>query len=163
MQGNWGRVERQTAALLGQDWPKSNAWRQGVGAYLGRTGTDSGYGFFAPHVPAAYKLVFEIHYADGRVEYEGARIRTRAGQLRMTTLLDLIGRIDDAKVCEGVIKFLVHGIWRDHPNISLVRAIFGTVNVPTAAAFAQNETESYRVLYAYDVTAEPTPAPTTAR
>ena len=38
--------------------------------YEHAAGIDTGYGFFAPAVPNASKLVFEITYADGHPEYE---------------------------------------------------------------------------------------------
>jgi hypothetical protein len=160
---NWAEAEHLAAALLTDSLPKSNGLRQVLGAYVGTTGIDAGYSFFAPHVPASYKLTFELHYADGRVEYQTLQLKTRAGQLRIATLLDLIGNIDDPEVRKGMIKFLVHAVWRDHPDVSLVRVVFGTVNFPTAADFARGQQESYRVVAAYDVTAEAarqqTPAP----
>lgn len=141
--------------MLGQGLSKSNPVRQAAGAYLGGAGIDAGYNFFAPHVPTAFKLVFELHYGDGHVEYETSKLGTQAGELRMASLLDLLGQIDDSELREGIIKFLVHAAWRDHPNLSSVRAVFGAVNFPTAVDYAHGQAESYRVLCAFDVTAEP--------
>ena len=155
----WQKAEAVGTAALGQTLLKRNAYRQGVGAYLACTGIDTGYSFFAPHVPASYKLVFEVHYPHGRIEYEIPKVSGPAAMLRVASLLDVIGQVEDVKVRAEMLKLLVHAVWREHPDASMVRAVFGTVNFPTAAEFANGRAESYRVLAAYDVTAEPTPQP----
>ncbi len=124
-----------------------------MGAYIGGTGIDAGYNFFAPHVPPAFKLVFELHYRDGQLNMETSKLSTRAAELRMASLLDLLGQTEDPELRDGMIKFLVHAAWRDHPNLSSVRAVFGIVNFPPAADYAHGQAESYRVLCAFDVTA----------
>jgi len=155
LDSTWKKAERASTSTLGQGLSKSNLLRQAMGAYIGGTGIDAGYNFFAPHVPPAFKLVFELHYGDGHVEYETSKLGTRAGELRMASLLDLLGQTEDRELREGMIKFLVHAAWRDHPNLSSVRAVFGIVNFPTAVNYAHGQAESYRVLCAFDVTAEP--------
>jgi hypothetical protein len=76
------------------------------------------------------------------------------------SLLAQIGWVKDETVREGMIKFLVYAVWRERPNVSMIRVIFGTVNFPTAAEFKRGRKESYRVLYAYDVTRGPERAAT---
>ncbi len=156
----WKKSAEVTTAVLGQSLPKWNLFHQGLGAYLDVTGIEASYGFFAPHVPGAYKLVFELHYSDGRVEYETPRVKTGAGELRVASLLDQIGWVENVDVRQGLIKFLVYAVWREHPEVSMVRAIFGIMNFPTAAEFAQGRKESYRVLYAYDIVRAPNRAST---
>jgi hypothetical protein len=149
-----------TTALLGQSLPKSNLVHQGLGAYLDVTGIETSYGFFAPHVPGAYKLILELHYPDGRVEYETPRVKTGAGELRVASLLDQIGWVENVDVRQGLIKALVYGVWREHPDLSMARVIFGIVSFPTAAEFAKGRKESYHVLYAYEIMQEPNRAST---
>ena len=156
----WKKSAKVTTAILGQSSPKWNLFHQGLGAYLDVTGIEASYGFFAPHVPGAYELVFELHYSDGRVEYEMPRVKTGAGELRVASLLDQIGWVENVDVRQGLIKSLVYAVWREHSDVSMVRAIFGIMSFPTAAEFAKGRKESYRVLYAYDVMREPNPAST---
>jgi hypothetical protein len=73
--------------------------------------------------------------------------------------LDFIGQVEDGVVREGMIKFLVYAAWRKHHDVSMIRAVFGTVDFPTAREFERGGRESYQVLYAYDVTFEPKPVP----
>ncbi len=141
--------------MLGQTLPKRNLFHEGLGAYLEVAGIQASYGFFAPHVPGAYELIFELHYSDGRVEYETPRVKTGAGKLRIACLLDQIDWVENVDVRQGLIKSLMYAVWREHPDVSMVRAIFGIMSFPTAAEFAQGRKESYRVLYAYDVMQEP--------
>jgi len=159
LDSSWEEAQRVATALIGQDLPKSNLLRQGLGAYLNAAGIEAGYGFFAPHVPVTYKLVFELHYRDGRIEYETPRVNTGSARLHLVSLLDFIGQVEDGVVRDGMIKFLVYAAWREHRDVSMIRAIFGTVDFPTAREFERGRRESYQVLYAYDVTFEPKPVP----
>ena len=156
---SWREAESVTTAVIGQDLSKSNPLHQVLGAYLNAAGIEAGYGFFAPHVPGAYKLVFELHYHDGRIEYETPSVNTSSARLHLVSLLDFIGQVEDSVVREGLIKFLVYAVWREHRDVSMIRAIFGTVDIPTATEFEHGRRESYQVLYAYDVTFEPKPVP----
>ena len=159
LDGSWREAENITSAVIGKDLPKSNPLRQSLGAYLNAAGIEAGYGFFAPHVPGAYKLVFELHYHDGRIKYETPSVNTGSAGLRLVSLLDFIGQVEDDVVREGMIKFLVYATWREHRDVSMIRAIFGTVDFPTAREFEGGKRESYQVLYAYDVAFEPKPVP----
>jgi hypothetical protein len=160
LESSWREAESVTTAVLGQDLPKSNPLRQVLSAYLNAAGIEAGYGFFAPHVPSTYKLVYELHYQDGRIEYEEPSVRTGSAGLHLVSLLDFIGKIEDDVVREGMIKLLVHATWRKHHDLSMIRAIFGTVDFPTAREFKRGKKESYQVLYAYDVTFDPKRVPT---
>ena len=159
LDSSWREAENITSAVIGKDLPKSSPLRQGLGAYLNAAGIEAGYGFFAPHVPVTYKLVFELHYPDGRIEYETPRVNTGSARLHLVSLLDFIGQVEDGVVREGMIKFLVYASWREHRDVSMIRAVFGTVDFPTATEFERGKTQSYQVLYAYDVTFEPKPLP----
>lgn len=156
---SWREAESVTSAVIGKDLPKSNPLRQSLGAYLNAAGIEAGYGFFAPHVPVTYKLVFELHYHDGRIEYETSRVNTGSARLHLVSLLDFIGQVEDGVVREGMIKFLVYAAWREHRDVSMIRAVFGMVDFPTAREFERGKRQSYQVLYAYDVTFEPKPLP----
>jgi hypothetical protein len=159
LDSSWRKAENVTTAVIGQDLAKSNPLRQGLSAYLNAAGIEAGYGFFAPHVPVTYKLIFELHYHDGRIEYETPSVKTGSAGLHLVSLLDFIGQVEDGVVREGMIKFLVYAAWREHRDVSMIRAVFGTVDFPTAREFERGGRESYQVLYAYDVTFEPKPVP----
>ena len=66
----WDRGAEITAVLLGQTLPETNPVRQTVSAYLNLAGIEAGYSYFAPNIPENYKIVFELHYRDGRTEIE---------------------------------------------------------------------------------------------
>ena len=160
LDSSWQEAESITTALIGQDLPKWNPLRQGLGAYLNAAGIEAGYGFFAPHVPGTYKLVFELHYHDGRIEYETPSVKTGSARLHLVSLLDFIGQVEDGVVREGMIRFLVYATWREHRDVAKIRAIFGSVDFPTPGELERGRKESYQVLCAYDVTFEPKPVPT---
>jgi len=123
----WQRAEQIASTALGQRLPVTNPARQILTGYLDLAGIEAGYGFFAPNVPNSYKLVFELRFPDGRVG------RTQSEALRQT----IVGMLADA-------------VWREHSDATTIRAIFGSVMLPSAPEFEHGKRESYEFLYAYD-------------
>lgn len=146
----WQQAETITSAALGEDLAASNPARQALAVYMNSAGIEAGYGFFAPNIPNNYKLVFEIHYPDGRVEYELPQVSGAATGLRMATLLDYIGQTRYAPLRELLLKMLAYSTWQAHPNAMMIRAVLGFVTLPSAADFQRGQKESYEFLYAYD-------------
>lgn len=146
------KAEVAASALLGQYLPASNLERQVIQTYLDVAGIERGYGYFAPNVPASYKLVFELHYPDGRVEYEIPHVDSAAAQLRVAGLLDQIGRTDHDALREILIKMLAQFVWREHPDVIMIRAVFGSISLPSLGEFERGKRETYEFLYAYDFT-----------
>lgn len=144
------KSEGVVSALLGQRLAASNPVRQVLATYLHIAGVETGYGYFAPNVPGSYKLVFELHHLDSRVEYELPRVNSTAAGLRVAGLLDQIGRSDYDALREILVKMLAHSVWREHPDVTMIRAIFGSIRLPSVNEFEQGKRESYQFLYAYD-------------
>ena len=143
-------VERAIEAALGESLESSNPFRQGICTYTRLTGVDFGYGFFAPSVPDNYKLVFEMYYQDGHVEYELPRISTAGAGLRVSTLIDNIAQVRYDPLRELMVKMMAYAVWRQHPDATKVRAVLGFVMLPSATELRQGISESYQYLYAYD-------------
>ncbi len=152
----------QTAlfAALGQKLPASNPVGEALNTYMQLAGIETGYGYFAPNVPGSYKLVFELRYPDGRVEYELPSVNSAAAGLRIAGLLDSIGRTPYDALREILVKALAQSVWREHPDVESVRAIVGSIKLPTAHEFTEGKRESYEFLYAYDFSLENAPAKT---
>ena len=154
------KAETALSATLSQKLPASNPVREALNTYVQLAGIETGYGYFAPNVPAGYRLVFELHYPDDRVEYELPSVRSAAAGLRIAGLLDSIGRTPYDPLREILVKTLAQSIWRQHPDIESVRAIVGSIRLPTAHEFTEGKRESYEFLYAYDFSLENAPAKT---
>jgi len=152
------KVEPIATGALGDNLSASNPLRRALLTYLHLAGIDRGYGYFAPNVPSGYKLVFELHYPDGRVEYELPGVNSGAAGLRVATLLDEIGRTRYDPLREYIIKTLAASAWREHPGVKTVRAVFGSLNLPSPAEFEGGKRESYDFLYAYDFSRAEEPA-----
>ena len=152
------KVEPIVADTLGDKLSASNPLRRALLTYLHIAGIDRGYGYFAPNVPSGYKLVFELHYPDGRVEYELPGVNSAAAGLRIASLLDEIGRIRYDPLREYMVKTLAASVWREHPAVKTVRAVFGSLNLPSPAEFQRGKRESYDFLYAYDFSRAEEPA-----
>ena len=118
--------------------------------YLHLAGIETGYGFFAPNVPGTCKLVFELHYPDGRTESRVPTVSSNASGLRVATLLDKIGRPQYDPLREVIIKMLASAVWREHSDANMIRAVFGVVTLPTADQFERGGRESNEFLYSYD-------------
>jgi hypothetical protein len=148
------KAETVASDALAQNLPASSPIRRALLTYLHIAGIDRGYGYFAPNVPVSYKLVFELHYADGRVEYEVPSGNTAAADLRLAALLDEIGRTRVDALREYLVKLLARSTWREYPDVKTVRAIFGLRNLPSIYEFEHGRRESYEFLYAYDFSLE---------
>jgi hypothetical protein len=144
------KAETGLSVALGQYLTASNGIRQALATYLHLAGIETGYGYFAPNVPGSYRLVFELHYPDGRVEYELPSVSGAAAGLRIASLLDTIGRTPYEVLREHLVKTLARSVWREHPEVKTVRAVFGSIRLPTVSQFEHGQRESYEFLYAYD-------------
>ena len=51
---------------------------------------------------------------------------------------------------EHLVKMLAASIWREHPEVKTIRAIFGSIRLPSVHEFEEGKRESYQFLYAYD-------------
>src|SRR5258705_5323232 len=129
------KAETALSVALGQHLAASSAIRQVLETYLHLAGIETGYGYFAPNVPGSYKLVFELHYPDGRVERELPRVNSAAGGLRIAGLLDKIGRTRSEALREHLVKMMAAPIWREHPDLKTIRAVFGLLVLPSAPDF----------------------------
>ena len=139
------KAETAVSAALGQKLPASNPVREALKTYVQLAGIETGYGYFAPNVPGGYRLVFELHYPDGRVEYELPSVSSAAAGLRIAGLLDNIGRTPYDALREILVKTLAQSVWREHPDVESVRAILGSIRLPTAREFErenENRTSS---------------------
>lgn len=146
--GLFGRTEKSIEYALGKG--SRRLWSDGIALYLHGAGVEAGYNFFAPHVPGSYRLVLELHYGDGRVEYEIAQGNAPGSALPVASLLDLIGHFSNDAVREHLIRLLAQDTGRQHPNVEMVRAFFGAVNFPTVEAYAGGAKASFRVIRSYD-------------
>jgi hypothetical protein len=152
--------QAQTAFSLAleQKLKASNLVREALNTYVNIAGIETGYGYFAPNVPGGYRLVFELHYADGRVEYELPSVRSEAAGLRIAGLLENIGRTPYDAMREILVKTLAQSVWHEHRDVESVRAILGSVTLPSVREFEQGNRESYEFLYAYDFSLTNEPA-----
>ena len=151
-------AETAVSFALGQHLAASNPIRQALATYLHLAGIETAYGYFAPNVPGSYRLVFELHYPDGRVEYELPSVGGAAAGLRIASLLDKIGRTPFDVLREHLVKMLALSIWREHPEVKTIRAVFGSVSLPSVKEFEHGKRRSYEFLYAYDFSLQKEPA-----
>jgi hypothetical protein len=118
--------------------------------YLHAAGSQSGYTFFAPNVPGYYKLILELYYQDGRVEYDLPHVTGGAAVLRLAGLLDRLAETGYEPLREVVVKMLAFSVWREHPDVKKIRAVFGSITPPSISDFEQGKKESFQPLFSYD-------------
>lgn len=146
----WRAGETITSIPLGETLSGDNPIREGIAAYLRGAGIQAGYGYFAPNVPDTYKIVFELCYADGRVDYEVPHVGGAATGLRLSSLLDRIAEESYEPLRATFLKMLAYSIWQDHQDAISIRAVVGYVELPTPDEFERGQKESYHALFAYD-------------
>jgi hypothetical protein len=146
----WRKAEAATSTILGERLSASSPIRQGIAAYANAAGIEAGYSYFAPSVPGSHKLVFELHYVDGRVEYDVPHVAGAAAGYRLTTLLDMLQQFHYHRLREEIVKMLVYAAWQKHPDATMIRAAFAVVKLPTMVEFRAGTRRSYDLLYSYD-------------
>ena len=144
------KAETLAARLLGKQAAASSPVRQGIAAYLHAAGIQSGYTFFAPNIPGYNKLIFELNYQDGRVEYESPHFRGKAAALRLDSLLARLGDDRYEPLREVVVKMLALSIWRERPDVKKIRATFGSVSPPSITDFEHGKGETFQPMFSYD-------------
>jgi hypothetical protein len=149
------RAEDTGSNILLQNPGAPRTLQKSVTTYVHLAGIESGYGFFAPNVPGTCKLVFELHYPDGRTESRVPAVSSHASGLRVATLLDKIGRPQYDSPREVIIKMLASAVWREHSDATMIRAVFGVVTLPTADEFEHGVRASSEFLYSYDFAFQP--------
>jgi hypothetical protein len=145
-----------TSAALGQRLPSNYLLRQSIDLYLHVAGIESGYGFFAPNVGSTVKLVFELHFADGRVEYQPAIPEAAQDDLRLTTFLDYLNRTNSEQLRNILTRSLAKSLWSRHPTLVKVRAILGTLSFPSPTELVAGKGASYQFVAALELTRPPT-------
>lgn len=146
----WYQAQSGASVILGEHLDNSNSLRQALAAYMQSAGIEAGYAFFAPNVPNSYKLVFELHYPGGRIEYALPEVHGHAAGMRFTSLFDYMGSISYVALREFMLKMLAQAVWREHKAATTVRAVFGIIQQPGMDESAHGRRESYQFLYAYD-------------
>ncbi len=157
------KAETVPAAILGQNLAASNLFRQTLATYTGIAGIDAGYGYFAPNVPGSYRLSFELHYADGRVEDALPRVHSFSAGLRMAGLVDQIGRTRSEPLREHMVKMMAQSLWRTHPEVKTMHASLGEISLPSIGDFERGKRQSLQFLYGFDFSLVAKPAPPVKR
>ena len=144
------KAELLAAWLLGKQAAPSNPIRRSIATYLHGAGIQSGYTFFAPNIPSYHRLTLELFYQDGRVEYDSPHVSGKAAALRLDSLLDRLADNRYEPLREVIVKMLALSIWREHPDVKKIRAIFGSVTPPSISGFEQGKSESFQPMFSYD-------------
>ncbi len=148
----WEVAGRCAGDAVGGGLSPANPLRQALTLYTNAAGIEAGYAFFAPNVPNSYKLVFELHYRDGHVEYELPHVADAATGLRLNNLFENIAAPRFDVLRELLLKMMAYSVWEKHPGVTLIRAVFGGVISPSVPDFEAGRSESYEVYAAYDFT-----------
>ena len=144
------KIELVASWCLGKQANRSNPVRLAIATYLHAAGIQAGYTFFAPNVPSHHRLTLELIYDDGRVEYKSPRAHSRAAALRLDSLLDRLAEDRYKPVREVLVKRLAFSVWREHPEVKKIRAIFGSVNLPSVSEFEQGQLETFQPMFRFD-------------
>jgi hypothetical protein len=142
--------ELAAATVLGKEAAASSPVRRGIATYLHAAGIQAGYTFFAPNIPSYHKLILELYYSDGRIEYDSPHVSGKAAALRLDSLLDRLADPRYEPLREVVVKMLAFSVWRERSDVERIRAIFGSVNPPGISDFEHGKGESFQPLFSFD-------------
>ena len=149
----WKEVDNVPGNLIGANLPIDSVFRQVVNTYTNIAGIEVGYGYFGPNISATHALVFELSYPDGHLEYEPPLVGSREGELRLTSLIEQIGRTESDPWRNELIRRLARSTWERHPRANSIRGFFGSVTPPTLSAYKSGKNERvFTCQYVYDFT-----------
>ena len=143
-------AEGAASWLLGKHAAATNPFRRSMSTYLHAAGIQAGYTFFAPNVPDYHRLILELFYEDGRVEYNSPRMHSKAAARRLESLLDRLAEQRYEPAREVLMKRLAFSVWREHPKVKRIRATFGSVTPPSMTEFEQGKTEAFQPMFSFD-------------
>lgn len=146
----WRPAGAALSVSLGEKLSTGNPIRRLVAAYGDIAGIEGGYSYFAPSVPGNCKLLFELHYPGGQVEYDLPHVKGAAAGYRVSTLLDYLELFHLVPLREAILRPLVYESWRKHPDAESIRAIVAVANLPTMEAYRHGNVIKYEQSYAYD-------------
>ena len=144
------KAEIAAAWVLGKQATPSSPLRRGIATYLHAAGIQAGYTFFAPNVPGYHRLTLELFYEDGRVEHESPHLRGKAAALRLDSLLDRLAEERYEPIREVLLKMLALSVWRQHPDVKKIRAVFDSVTPPSITEFEHRKAETLRPMFSFD-------------
>ena len=149
----WKQVDSVPRTLMGTNLPPDNVFREVLNTYTNIAGIEVGYGYFGPNISATHALVFELRYPDGHLEYEAPLVNSHEGELRLTSLIEQIGRTESDPWRNELIRRLAHSTWQRHAQAISLRGFFGSVTPPTLAAYKSRKNERVFICqYVYDFT-----------
>lgn len=146
----WKRSDHLAYTVTGEALPVSHPVRQIITGYEHLAGIESSYGYFSPNVTDSCELIFEIHYPDGRIEYDLPSVGSHAAGLRLSTLLDEIRLTTDDGLRELMVKMLTYADWQEHPEAIKIRAIFGEIILPSVHSFEKGDQKRFEVRQTYE-------------
>jgi hypothetical protein len=151
----WKEVDHVSQSLTRGRLLPENAFGKVINTYTNLAGIEVGYGYFAPNVPEAHALVFELCYPDKHLEYEAPLTRSHEGKLRLTSLIEQIGSTDSDPWRNELIRRLARSTWQNHPKAISMRGFFGTITPPTLGSYKSGRNErvfSCQYIYDFSVT-----------
>jgi hypothetical protein len=153
------KVQTIAMSILAQQPGSSTVVRKALNTYLHAAGIERGYGYFAPNVPDAYKLVFELHHADGEVTYQAAGTETGESSLRFASLMDYLGRTASDADRRFLAQLLTQSLWGEHNDVVKIRCILGSITIAPPAEFRKSNAATYEFCCAYEFARPPEPSP----
>jgi hypothetical protein len=118
--------------------------------YLNLAGIQSGSGLFAPNVPDGFRLRFELRDQNNIIQTGFLSPQRGETDLRLSSLLDALGRTMPDEVREVLLRFVAHSIFDVHPEATEVSLAMESVTTPTLAEFQTGKERSYNLVYSYD-------------
>jgi hypothetical protein len=143
-----GRLQ-ETAWATARRQPAVNQFRELLVTYLHCAGIEGAYEFFAPNVPESYTLALQFEYPDGHVEEDWPGAESKAGGMRLSSLLDKIGRSDSEQFQRVFIKMLTLNVWRAHQQATAGKAVLAKMKLHAATAERIDNKAVYEIVRVY--------------
>jgi hypothetical protein len=132
--------------------PADSYARRGLTLYGEYSGSNNGYGFFAPSVASPWDLRFSLYTEDGG-SVEGAMPdANREVRLRVGTVL---GSLSEEGLREAVTASLAARCFTEHPDARLINAHVHVLHIPTMAEHRAGRRPEWVTVSVYSFTHDP--------
>ena len=127
---------------------RSNLFFETVSLYSEISGTNTGYGFFAPDLPSSTIVEFEITDTTGYKYIVPTLLNTREGMERFKSGIDFFKQFENFR--EVIMRSWALRVFEQHPDAKYVTVVIKREDLPSIAQYKKGKRTKQTELFKYN-------------